>query len=97
MTVLARDVLLGLGVAAAWLAAAGLIMMRRPLDRLHSSGYLSLTCGFFVVAAIVVADPLTQAALKAVLTYLALVVPGAVVTHAIGRAIHTRRESTDLS
>lgn len=94
MTV-AVKILLAAAVLSAWLATAGLIGTRDPLARLHSVGYLTVTTTFFVVLAILVSEPLSQYGLKAVLTFLVLVIPGAVTTHALGRAIHARRESTD--
>jgi monovalent cation/proton antiporter MnhG/PhaG subunit len=91
----AVKILLAAAVLSAWLAAAGLIGSKDPLARLHSAGYLTITTTFFVMLAILISEPLSQYGLKAVLTFLVITIPGAVTTHALGRAIHTRRESTD--
>ena len=90
-------VLLGIAVLTAWLAAAGLVVSRDPLARLHSAGYLAITTTFFVTLAILASEPLSQYAFKAILVSLVLAIPGAVTTHALGRAVHMRGESTDVS
>jgi multisubunit Na+/H+ antiporter MnhG subunit len=95
MTIVVK-LLLAAAVLSAWLATAGLVGSRAPLARLHSASYLTLTTTAFVVLAILVSEPLSQYGLKAVLIFLVLVIPGAVTTHALGRAIHARREGTDL-
>ena len=93
---LAVEALLAIAVLSAWLAAAGLVVNKDPLARLHSASYLTATAGFFVASAIFVSDPLSQYGLKTGLTFLVLFVPGAVTTHALGRAVHSRRESMDV-
>lgn len=93
---IAVEILLAAAVLSAWLATAGLVRSREPLAKLHSAGYLSITTTFFVALAILVSEPLSEFGLKAVLTFVVLTIPGAVTTHALGRAIHARRESTDV-
>lgn len=95
MTVLVK-VFLGIAVLSAWLATAGLVASREPLARLHSAGYLVITTTFFVTVAILASEPLSQYAFKAILVFLLLAIPAAVTTHALGRAVHARRESTDV-
>lgn len=94
MTVVVK-VLLAIAVLSAWLATVGLLGSKDPLARLHSAGYLTITTTFFVMLAVLASEPLSQYAFKAVLTFLILAIPAAVTTHALGRAIHNRRESTD--
>jgi monovalent cation/proton antiporter MnhG/PhaG subunit len=96
VTVLVKALLV-VAVLSAWLAAAGLIGTKDPLARLHAAGYLTVTATFFVMLAVLVSEPLSQYGFKAVLTFIVLALPAAVTTHALGRAVHMRRESARVS
>jgi monovalent cation/proton antiporter MnhG/PhaG subunit len=95
MKAITVDILLGLAVVAAWLAALGLVRLRSPYARLHMAGYAGVVSGLFVTLAVIASDPLSAASLKALIIYAALVFNGAVLTHAIGRAMRLRDVSRD--
>lgn len=95
MSGVAIDALLALAVATSWLGCAALLLLPTPYDRLHAAAYVSLSAGFFVTLALIASHPISPLALKAVIIYAALVVTGAILTHAIGRAMRLRDESGD--
>lgn len=90
MSNVAVDVLLTLGVAAELLCCAGVVVMRTTADRLHyvSAGY---TVGpFFVLAALLVREQLSQIGLDSLAAVLLLFLFGPVVTHATARTIRLK-------
>jgi multisubunit Na+/H+ antiporter MnhG subunit len=95
VTSLLVDALLAAAVVTAWLGTAALIVLRTAYDRLHAASYVVVATGFFVTAAVVAAGPLSTAALKAAMVYVALIATGAVLNHAIGRAMRVREASSD--
>ena len=95
MTGILVDTLLALAVVASWLGAAAFLFLATAYDRLHAATYVSLTAGFFVMLAIIASQPLSAQALKAAITYAALIGTGAILTHSIGRALRLRDESGD--
>lgn len=95
MTAALIDVFLALGVAVSWLGAAALLRTNSPFDRLHAPGYVTVVAGFCIAVAVIVSDPLSAQALKAVVIYIALVSTSALLTHAIARMLYIRAESRD--
>jgi multisubunit Na+/H+ antiporter MnhG subunit len=95
MTGILVDAFLALAVAASWLGAVVFLFLSTAYDRLHVAAYVSLTAGFFVMLAVVVAHPLSAQALKAAIIYAALIGTGAILMHSIGRALRLRDESGD--
>jgi multisubunit Na+/H+ antiporter MnhG subunit len=92
---LAVDVFLALAVATSWLGAAAFLFLAAPYDRLHVAAYVTLAAGFFVTLAVIASHPASALVLKAVIIYAALIVTGAIINHAIGRALRLRDESGD--
>lgn len=83
----AVDVLLTIGVAAELLSCLGVVVMRTTADRLHyvSAGY---TVGpFFVLAALLVREQLSQIGLDSIAAVFLLFLFGPVVTHATARVV----------
>lgn len=95
MSGMAVDVFLALAVATSWLGAAAFLLLAAPYDRLHAAAYVILGAGFFVTLAVIASNPVSALALKGVIIYAALVATGAIVNHAIGRALRLRDESGD--
>lgn len=87
MSNVAVDVLLVLGVTAELLCCIGIVVMRTTADRLHyvSAGY---TIGpFFVLAALLVREQLSQIGLDSIAAVVLLFLFGPVVTHATARVV----------
>ena len=85
-------ILVALGVGLQVLAAAGVLLMRDALDRLHYAAAMApgVVC---VCAAVVVSEGPSLIGLKAILTASFLLVSGPVLGHATARAIHLHREA----
>lgn len=83
-------VLLGLGVAAALLSCAGVLLMRDALDRLHFTAPAATVSPVLFAAAVLVEEPLTSAGVKAVIVALIVLVTTPVLTHATARAARVR-------
>lgn len=87
MSNVAVDILLALGVAAELLCCVGMVVMRTTADRLHyvSAGY---TVGpFFILAALLVREQLSQIGLDSIAAVLLLFLLGPVVIHATARVV----------
>lgn len=83
-------ILLGLAVAATWLSALAILRMPRALDRLHAVSFLNIVAGVAITAAGFASDGISVRSLKILLMVVLLVGFGAVITHAVGRALLLR-------
>jgi multisubunit Na+/H+ antiporter MnhG subunit len=85
---LAVDILLALGVAAELLCVAGILVMRRTLDRLHYAAATTTVPAFLILAAVLVREHLTAGGIEAIaaVALLFLLNPAIVITTA--RAAH---------
>ena len=92
MTAVAIDVFLAVLVAACWLAAAGLLRLADPLDRLHCVSFATVVGGAAIVAAGFLADGLSARSVKILVLAASLLLNGAALAHATGRALHARGE-----
>jgi monovalent cation/proton antiporter MnhG/PhaG subunit len=81
--------LLVVGVAAQLLAAAGMLAMRNPFDRLHYTGPSMLAAVAFA-AALLVEEGFSLIADKALLLAVVVVLTSPIVVQAIGRAARMR-------
>ncbi len=90
MTNIALSALLAVMAACAWLGCLGFARLRAPLDRLHCVAFVTATSGTALAAAAFVADGVSPRALKMVVILLALLIGGAVQSHAVARAIDYR-------
>jgi monovalent cation/proton antiporter MnhG/PhaG subunit len=86
------DVLLGLGAAAIVLSTLGVLVMRDALDRLHFTAPAATLAPVCFAAAVLVEEPLSSAAVKAVLVALVIVATTPVLSHATARAARIRAE-----
>jgi multicomponent Na+:H+ antiporter subunit G len=88
---IAVDVLLALGVLAAWFATAAFIRLRTPLERIHAVTFLNVVAGLLIVAAAILTDGLTSRSLKCALLLVAVLAIGALLSQVTGRALHVRQ------
>lgn len=86
-------VLLALGVLIQLICCIGVFVMRGAYPKLHYMGPASTLGIVFIAAAVVVNDGFSQAAVKAVLLAIVLVVSSPVISHATARAAKTRDET----
>lgn len=87
---IATDVLLALPTAAIWLACLGFARLGTPLDRLHAASFAGVVAGPLVLLAAVVAEGPDASVLKLLFLAVVLLLNGAALGHAVGRAIHVR-------
>ncbi len=81
---------LGVAVLAAWIGAAGFLRLRTAYDRLHCATYVSVGAGLPVLVAACTADGLSDRALKLLFLVACMLLSGAALAHAIGRALLLR-------
>jgi multicomponent Na+:H+ antiporter subunit G len=90
---LAEFTLVGLGIASSWLAAFGLLRLPNAFTRLHCVSFAGAAGGFCFTAAVLIdrgGDPL---GFKSLTTVILLLLTGAVLVHATGRALRLRRQN----
>ena len=89
------DILIALGVAVELACCAGLVAMRRAIDRLHYAGAATTVGPALVAAAVCVEEGLfTTNGLNAVVVAVLLAVLGAALATATARAIRLRERGT---
>jgi multicomponent Na+:H+ antiporter subunit G len=86
----AIGVLLGLAVAATWLAVLALWRLPRALDRLHALAFLNVTASGLVTVAAFVADGISGRSLKILMMMVLFLAWAAVLSHVTGRAVLMR-------
>ena len=87
---LAAEILLGLGVLAAWLGCAGFARMRSPLDRMHCVAFVNAASGACVLLAAALTEGPTTRVFKILLIVGIGLLAGAAMSHATGRALLLR-------
>lgn len=90
MTTIAVAVLLGLAVLAIWLACVGFLRLGAALDRLHCVAFVNTAAGSAVTVAVIIQDGLTDRAFKTLILWAVMVLGGAALSHAAGRALVQR-------
>jgi multicomponent Na+:H+ antiporter subunit G len=85
------DALLAVAVGACWLGAAGFLFLKAALDRLHCVSFVNAAAGLAVAAAAFVADGPSDRAFKILVMTAAVLVAGAALAHATGRALVQRK------
>lgn len=86
----AIGLVLGVAVAATWLAALALWRMPRALDRLHVLAFLNVTSSGAVTVAAFLADGISGRSLKILVMMVAFLAWAAVLSHVSGRAVLMR-------
>ncbi len=89
MTILA-DVLLGVAAFSVWLACLGFVRLREPLDRLHCATFAASTAGPAVLLAAFASQGGSPSVVKVVFLLASLLLSGAALSHAVGRALTWR-------
>jgi monovalent cation/proton antiporter MnhG/PhaG subunit len=90
---IALGLCLALTVAIAWLGTIGLVRARTALARLHAATFVTVAGGMTMIVSIFLADGASSRAWKSLGLLLILLFIGAATSHALGRAIVTRREA----
>jgi monovalent cation/proton antiporter MnhG/PhaG subunit len=85
-------ILLAVGTASILLSCVGLLVARDALDRLHFTAPAATIAPACFAVAVLVEEPLSGAAVKAVLVALVLFVTEPVLSHAVARAARVREE-----
>ena len=93
MRVQVVEALLAGAVLTTWLGAIGFARLAWPLDRLHCVTFVNVTAGALILAAAAVWGGSVEDVIKFALLLGAVLVGGAAITHATGRAILQRRRS----
>jgi monovalent cation/proton antiporter MnhG/PhaG subunit len=83
--------LLTLGVGVELLCCVGVLVMRDAYDKLHYTAPATTVGSLAIAAAVVVDESLSQAGVKALLIFVALLVTNPVLTHATARAARVRQ------
>jgi multicomponent Na+:H+ antiporter subunit G len=85
------EALLALAVLSAWLGVAGFARLAWPLDRLHCVTFINVSCGALILIAAALWGGSADDVIKVAVLLGALLVGGAAIAHATGRAILRRR------
>jgi multisubunit Na+/H+ antiporter MnhG subunit len=84
------DALLGLAVFSAWVGAFTFLRFDTPLERIHPVTFFNVvTLGLLTLAGFT-SRGVTPQTLKCVLLWLTNITVGALLSHAVARAIHLR-------
>ena len=86
--------LLTLGVGVELVCCVGVLVVRDAYDKLHYTAPATTVGSLAIAAAVVVSESLSQAGIKALLVFLALLVTNPVLTHATARAARVRQLGT---
>jgi multicomponent Na+:H+ antiporter subunit G len=82
--------LLVLAVVATWLGCVGFARLPTAYARLHCVPFVVIAAGFPVTLATFIADGISDRALKVLFLQLGMLLIGAALSHASGRAIALR-------
>lgn len=84
------DLCLAAAVLSAWIGCFGAIRMRSALDRIHAVTFVNAACGSFLALAGFLADGVSSRSVKLACLVFVMLVMGAAVSHATGRALLLR-------
>lgn len=87
--------LLALIVIAGWIAAFGFVRLNAALDRVHCTTFALVACGLPLAVLGFVADGVSTRSLKIAALAIFLLVCGAALSHATGRALMLRPHEED--
>ncbi len=90
MSGIALDLCLLLAVAAVWLGGFGALRLRTSLDRLHAVAFCNAAGGLLVAVAGFLADGVSTRSVKLACLVVLVLVSGAAISHAAGRALALR-------
>ncbi|MGH8189878.1 MAG: monovalent cation/H(+) antiporter subunit G [Rhodanobacteraceae bacterium] len=87
---IAVDALLAFAVLVAWITTAAFLRFRSGYDRLHAVTFFNLVGGGATTVAVIVSDGFTARTFQCVLIWLVVAFGGALVSHALARAVRVR-------
>ncbi len=90
MRVVALDICLAVAVLSVWLGCFGALRLRSALDRLHAVSFVNAAGGIAFAAAAFVDEGITTRSVKLAALVAVVLVMGAAVNHAAGRALLLR-------
>ena len=85
--------LLAVAVAAVWLGCVGFIRLTDAFDRLHCVAFVGIAAGVPVMLAGWVSQGADPSMVKVCFLIACILVNGAALGHATGRALHHRRQA----
>lgn len=88
--------LVGLIIVVAWVAAAGFVRLRTPLDRLHCVTFVNAGCGLALIAASLAWDGLSNRTGTILLVVALNLLGGAAGSYAVGRALRLRGSVSEI-
>ncbi|MGH8111799.1 MAG: monovalent cation/H(+) antiporter subunit G [Rhodanobacteraceae bacterium] len=89
---IAVDALLAFAVLIAWIIALAFLRLRSGYDRLHAITFFNLVGGGAITAAVAITDGFTARTFQCVLIWLVVASAGALLSHAVARALRMRGE-----
>lgn len=87
---IAVDLCLALAVLSAWIGCFGALRLRSALDRLHAVAFVNASAAVLVGVAAFLADGISTRSVKLAGLVIFMLVTGAAVSHAVGRALSLR-------
>lgn len=84
------DLFLGICVLMAWLGTFAFVRLDTPLERVHAISFINITVVGSLVIAGFLGQGVTPQTLKLCFIWIAMVLIGALLSHATGRAIYLR-------
>jgi multisubunit Na+/H+ antiporter MnhG subunit len=84
------DLLLAVAALSVWLACLGFVRLRGTLDRLHCATFAASTAGPAVLLAAFTSQGGSPSVVKVVFLLGCLLLSGAALSHAVGRALSWR-------
>ncbi len=84
------DALLALAVAAVWLGCVGFARLSGALDRLHCATFVACAAGLPLLLAAFATEGASASVLKVFFLLVCGVLSGAILSHALGRALISR-------
>jgi multisubunit Na+/H+ antiporter MnhG subunit len=84
------DVLLAAATGSVWLACLGFVRLRGALDRLHCATFAASSAGPPVLLAVFASQGGSPSLIKVVFLLASLLLSGAALSHAVGRALTWR-------
>lgn len=88
--IVAQGALLGVAVAAAWLATLAFVRLRTPFERLHAVTFLNVVGGGGITGAAFFVDGFSVRAFKCLAVWTITLAAGALLSFRTARALHMR-------
>ncbi|HEY9111324.1 MAG TPA: monovalent cation/H(+) antiporter subunit G [Rhodanobacteraceae bacterium] len=86
----AVDALLAFAVLSAWIGALAFLRLRTSFERLHVITFVNVVAGGAITAAAALSGGMSARTLQCIFVWIVVVTAGALLSHAIARALHMR-------